>query len=165
MTSSKWLRENMSSLDILNLIRFWQSFKKNNYGSFAYILWLGFGGNSCANEHEFLCLCMCISFLFVSFFFLLLVHFALFQFVFVLLYSLDAYMFSNKQKECAFWQERRLEESQRSWGRGNHDQNIVWEIFIFNTRKKNKWINWSQTSTWNEILMKLLPRNYLKFSS
>ena len=62
-------------------------------------------------------------------------------------------VFSNKQKECAFWQERRLEESQRSWGKGNHNQNMLYEKTPFLIK-----IKWSRH---NLLISDMTENNYL----
>lgn len=51
-------------------------------------------------------------------------------------YSLCACLFSNERwEECSFGWEEKYRESQRNWGRGNYNQNILHEKTYFNKKE------------------------------
>lgn len=88
--------------------------------------------------HEYIVLFLALFLLFVCFF-----HFSLFVFTLSYYYLYVCLFFNEKNKACGFWQKRRWGDSWRYWGRGNNDQHIVYEKFLFTIkgREINKTMN------------------------
>lgn len=85
-------------------------------------------------------ICVSCAFSLALFFLFPLSYSNWFQFVLFDYYSLDVYLFSNKRQKCGVWKGR-WRGTERSYWRGNNNQNILYEKSVFNKKEESNHIN------------------------